>query len=594
MSDKAAQTVVPGQPVLPPLDFPVTWDDPQDAKITWLTFSQYRTSIRPFIYAVIDAFTVGGNIGLEKAGLPFEARMSRINTFAYIGMAPKAAPPEVVMKAMGLISRAAPSMFKAMMGKVGAGMSKQQEVALNPIIERFDTYWHEELLPEIKQHLAYFESSDLRGMSLDQLRAHLAEAMRRTECIGAIHHKILMPMLFAMSQFEEFYCELFAGATTLDALRLTQGFDNLTVKSDEALWQLSRTARAIPEVHTILAKYTASEVILALEKLPASKPFLAELRSWLAEYGQRLNAVFNLNEPSWIEEPTPAIRNLQAYITLPDRQPETENVAVVERETAVATARAQLTGYPQPVVTRFETLLKAAQIATIVHEDHNVWIDQRFFYHIRRIAAEFGVRLAQTGILDAADDVFYLTPEELQANGNSSLKPLVQQRKAEMAHFGQMTPPPMLGTAPPFDLSDSGSMVRAIFKGEMAQANGSQPAANLLQGLGGSVGVVQGTARVIHSLDEAGRLQSGDVLVTVATEPSWTPLFATAAAVVTDNGGVLSHTAVVAREYRIPAVVGASIATKTIRDGQLVEVNGTDGTVRILVEETTHEPALAG
>ncbi len=593
MSDKATQTAVPGQPVLPPPEFPVTWDDPQDAKISWLTFSQYRTSIRPLLFAVINAFTIGGNSGLEAAGLPFEARMNRINTFAYIGMAPKAAPPEAVMKVMGFISRTTPGLFKTMMSKVGASLSKQQEAALDPIIEQFDTYWHEELLPEIKQHLAYFKSSDLRGMSLDQLRAHLAEAMRRTECIGAIHHKILMPMLFAMSQFEEFYCELFDGATTLDALRLTQGFDNLTVKSDQALWQLSRAARAIPEVHTILSEHTASEVVSALEKSPASKPFLGELRSWLAEYGQRLNAVFNLNEPSWIEEPTPAIQNLQAYITLPDRQPETENIAVVERETAVATARARLTGYPQPVIARFETLLKAAQVATIVHEDHNVWIDQRFFYHIRRIIVELGARLVQAGCIETAVDIFYLTPEELQASRDRSLKQLVQQRQDEMAHFDQMTPPPMLGTAPPFDLSDSGSMVRAIFKGEMAQANGSQPEANLLQGLGGSAGVVQGTARVLHSLDEAGRLQPGDVLVTVATEPPWTPLFATAVAVVTDSGGVLSHTAVVAREYRIPAVVGASIATKMIRDGQLVEVDGRNGTVRILVEETSHEPALA-
>lgn len=591
MSDKATQTIVPGQPIVPPPDFPVTWDDPQDAKITWLIFSQYRASIRPFIHAVINAFTIGGNVGLEKAGLPFAARMSRINTFAYLGMALKAAPPEAVMKAMGFISRTAPGMFKVVMGKVGAGMSKQQEAALNPIIERFDAYWYEELLPEIKQHLAYFESSDLRGMSLDQLRAHLAEAMQRTERIGALHHKTLMPMLFAMSQFEELYCELFDSATTLDALRLTQGFDNLTVKSDEVLWQLSRTARTTPEVLTILSEYAASEVVSALEKSPASRSFLSELHGWLAEYGQRLNSVFALNEPSWIEDPTPAIQNLQAYITLPDRP---ESVAVVERETAVSNARTKLTGYPQPVVAHFETMLKAAQIATVVHEDHNVWIDQRFFYHIHRIIIEFGSRLAQSEIIDATDDVFYLIPEELQANGGNSLKHLVQQRKDEMAHYDQMTPPPMLGTAPPFELSDAGSMVRAIFKGEMAQANGSQPEANLLQGLGGSAGVVRGAARVLYSLDEAGRLQPGDVLVTEMTEPPWTPLFATAAAVVTDSGGVLSHTAVVAREYRIPAVIGTGIATKLIADGQLVEVDGLNGTVRIIVEETAHEPAVVG
>ena len=98
------------------------------------------------------------------------------------------------MKAMGLLSRAAPGVFKMMMRKVGAGMSKQQEAALNPVIERFESYWLDEILPEIKQHIAYFESSDLRGMSLDQLRAHLAETLKRVERMGALHG-VIMPML---------------------------------------------------------------------------------------------------------------------------------------------------------------------------------------------------------------------------------------------------------------------------------------------------------------------------------------------------------------------------------------------------------------
>ena len=81
---------------------------------------------------------VGGNAGLAQAGLPFEVRIERINTYAYMGMVPKDAPPEAVMKAMGLLNRAAPGVFKMMMGKVGAGMSKQQEAALNPLVERFE------------------------------------------------------------------------------------------------------------------------------------------------------------------------------------------------------------------------------------------------------------------------------------------------------------------------------------------------------------------------------------------------------------------------------------------------------------------------
>lgn len=594
MSNSTAQTPIPGQPIPTPPDFQVVWDDPRDSKLTWMSIPQYKTAILPLIHSFVGAFMLGGNAGMEQAGLPFEVRIERINTYAYMGMVPKEAPPEMAMKAMGLLSRAAPGVFKLMMRKVGAGMSKQQEAALNPLVERFESYWLEELLPEMKQHIAYFESCDLRGMSLDQLRAHLAETLKRVERMAALHG-VIMPMLYAMSQFEELYCELFEGATTLDALRLTQGFDNKTMEGDRALWRLSRAALSTPEVREILSKHAAGEVIPALEKSGASQQFLADLHKWLAYYGQRLNSAFALGEPSWIEDPTPAIQNLRAYIAMADLRPEMELAALAaEREKSVAEARAKLAGYPQPVVARFETLLKAAQVAAVVHEDHNFWIDQRLFYHVRRLILEFGGRLAQAGGLEAVNDVFYLTPDELQNGQDVPLKRLVQDRKSDMERFSHVAPPPMLGTMPAFEMTDGGSMVRALFKGEMSPANTGNKETNKVKGSPGSAGVTRGTARVIRSLAEAGKLQPGDVLVTVSTEPPWTPLFATASAIVTDSGGVLSHSAVVAREYRIPAVVGTGHATSTFHDGQLLEVDGNAGTVRVVVEEQVHEPALAG
>jgi phosphohistidine swiveling domain-containing protein len=590
MSTSSTQAPTAGQPIPTPPDFPVVWDDPRDAKLTWMSPPQFKTPTPPLIHAIIGAFLVGGNAGMEGAGLPFSIRVERINTYPYMGMVPKAAPPEAVMKAMGLLNRAAPGVFKMMMGKVGAGMSKQQEAALNPIVERFETYWLDELLPEIKQHIAYFESCDLRGMSLDQLRAHLAEALKRGERMGALHG-VIMPMLFAMSQFEELYCELFEGASTLDALRLTQGFDNKTMEGDRALWRLSRVALATPEVRAILSGHAAGDVIPALEKSAASQRFLADLRAWLAQYGQRLNSVFALGEPSWIEDPTPTIQNLQAYLAQAEARPEMEPATLIaEREKALAEARAKLAGYPQPIVARFETLLKAAQVAAVVHEDHNFWIDQRLFYHIRRLILEFGGRLAQAGTLEAANDVFYLMPDELQNGRDVPMKRLVQERKAEMERFSRMTPPPMLGTVPAFEMTDGGSMIRAMFKGEMTPPNTSQREADRVKGLAGSAGVTRGRARVIHSLAEAGKLQPGDVLIAVSTEPPWTPLFATASAIVTDSGGVLSHSAVVAREYRIPAVVGTGNATITFKDGQLLEVDGSNGTVRLVSENQQSDP----
>ncbi len=592
MSNTNTPAPTAGQPIPTGPDFPVVWDDPRDAKITWMLNERPRTPVSLLTHAVVGAFMMGAVPDFERAGLPISLRLLRINTYLYLAMAPKAAPPEVVMKGMGLLNRTAPGVFKLMMGKMVGGMSKKTEAFLNPIVERFESYWLDEILPEIKQHIAYFESSDLRGMSLDQLRAHLAETLKRVERIGGLHG-VIIPSAFALDQFEALYCELFEGASTLDALRLTQGFDNKILEGDRALWRLSRAALATPEVYAILSGYAAVDVIPALEKSEASQLFLTDLRAWLSQYGQRLNSAFALDEPSWIEDPTHAIEYLQANLALPEPRPEMEPTALVaEREKAVAWARAKLAGYPQPVVARFDQLLKAAQTAVVILEDHNFWIDQRFFYHVRRLLMEFGGRLAQDGTIESARDVFYLTPDELQNGRDVPVKRLVQERKAEMERFSHVTPPPKLGTMPAFEMTDGGTLMRIMSKGEMGAPNTSPREANKVKGIAGSAGVVCGTARVIHTLAEAGKLQPGDVLVAKFTLPPWTPLFATASAVVTDSGGVLSHSAVVAREYHIPAVVGTDYATSTFHDGQLLEVDGNAGTVRVVVEETEHEPAL--
>jgi pyruvate,water dikinase len=107
------------------------------------------------------------------------------------------------------------------------------------------------------------------------------------------------------------------------------------------------------------------------------------------------------------------------------------------------------------------------------------------------------------------------------------------------------------------------------------------PDPRMINGNGASAGSVTGTARVILSLDDAERLNRGEILVCPATMPPWTPLFAVASAVVTDHGGVLSHTAIVAREYQIPAVVGTKVGTKLIKDGSTITVDGSNGTVRM-------------
>jgi pyruvate,water dikinase len=217
-------------------------------------------------------------------------------------------------------------------------------------------------------------------------------------------------------------------------------------------------------------------------------------------------------------------------------------------------------------------------------EDHGFYIDYRAMYQIRRVLVEAGRRLVEAGDIGDLDDLFYLTVDEIRSalagQGGSDLPQAVSDRRAEMQRWAGFEPPPALG------ISDGGPPPGALGR-SMAKFFGRDPVPPAdepgeIRGHAGSAGVARGTARILRSITDAHRLIPGDVLVATTTAPPWTPLFAAAAAVVTDTGGILSHCAVVAREYGIPAVVGCGDATERITDGDELEVDGTTGIVRIV------------
>jgi pyruvate,water dikinase len=261
-----------------------------------------------------------------------------------------------------------------------------------------------------------------------------------------------------------------------------------------------------------------------------------------------------------------------------------------ERERRVAETRVRLHGHPPAVAEQFERLLHAAQVATVLTEDHDYWIDGRGAYQVRRVLMAFGRRFAAADVLDRPDDVFYLTLQEVGETAAAGMRPdrrrLVGGRRAELEYFRTITPPAALGTPPAGPASgpppeDPHRPIDHGIKGSL-QPPAETIAARIVRGTAASPGVARGPAKVVHALVEAAKVQPGDVLVAETTAPPWTPLFATAAAIVTDTGGILSHGAIVAREYGIPAVVGTVDATTRLRDGQLVEVDGSAGVVRVL------------
>jgi phosphohistidine swiveling domain-containing protein len=548
-------------------DFPVVWDDPDDERLFWTRDAMHFPNP---VNVLEDEFLVriaqgnGFARAFEAYDLPIRLQARRINTYLYTAVAPIMAPPEE-MEAMGERSRE----------KLGNAMAQLNE------------RWTGEFLPEIRQYLQDWDRFDLRDASMPELLAQLDETVARFRRLWEIHFTIVLPMSLAMSMFEEFYRDLFGSDGAFDAYRLLQGLDNKTVESGRELWRLSRQALDMSEVRKVLEENAAVDVVPALEGSAQGREVLAKLDAYLKEYGHR-GDLWGISFPTWAEDPTPAIKMLKDYIAQSGGGPDEELESLAaEREQLMVETRERLEGYPQAVRDEFAFLLKVAQESVVLSEDHGFWIDFNATARVRGVVLEFGRRFADAGVIQRPDDIFHLTLDEIRETARRlpdlDRKELVFGRKAELERFAEAQPPPALGTPPPGPPPDN-PVNRAMgkFFGEPPQPSGEP---GVLRGNPGSPGVVRGRARVLRSLSEGNNgLEEGDILVAETTAPPWTPLFATAAAVVTDTGGILSHCAVVAREYRIPAVVGAAMATATIRDGQTVEVDGDAGIVRVLSE----------
>ena len=191
----------------------------------------------------------------------------------------------------------------------------------------------------------------------------------------------------------------------------------------------------------------------------------------------------------------------------------------------------------------------------------------RYFVYKRALLEE-AERLVQARVLRAAEDVFYLRFEEIQdiVRTRRADDQLIRERKEASASYQALTPPRVL--------TSDGEAVAGAYRRDDVPAGA-------LVGLPVSAGTIEGRARVILDMAEAD-LEAGDILVTAFTDPSWTPLFIAIAGLVTEAGGLMTHGAVIAREYGLPAVVGVVNATRLIRDGQRIRVHGTDGYVEIL------------
>ena len=351
---------------------------------------------------------------------------------------------------------------------------------------------------------------------------------------------------------------------------------NVTSEMGLALLDVADAIRPHPQVVELLRGVEDDDFLARLEGLEGGRDARDAIQAYLDRYGMRCVGEIDITRLRWTERPTALVPLLLADV---DRFGPGEAGRRFERGREAAEHKAR------DVLDRLRALpdgdQKAAEAGRQIdlvrtclgyREFPKYGMISRYLVYKRALLRE-ARRLVDTGVLRAEDDIFFLRLEELHdvVRTNQVDSDLIRRRRAEFRAHEPLTPPRVL-------TSDGEALAGTYRRDDLP--------ADALVGLAVSAGTVEGRARVVLDMAQAD-LGPGDILVTTHTDPSWSPLFVAAAGLVTEVGGLMTHGAVVAREYGLPAVVGVQDATRLIRDGQRIRVNGAEGYVEVLTDVGT-------
>jgi pyruvate,water dikinase len=511
-------------------DFQVTWKDPADAQQTWLFDPMHLPA--PICQMLTEFWTrlMGRYMGM---------RTLTVNGYAYASVAqPRPPSPEMMERGVADV-------------------------------------WNNDFMPEIKKACDRLRTTDWDAMSLPALGDAFDGIIQDAVIAFGYTMKPITAFMGPTFGLVQFLADQLGEDGPQTGATLLQGFENGTAAAGAGLSTLAEDAAQRPAVADAIRKGDFEK----LESVEGGAHFMERFRAYLDEFGWRVDSWGTLEKPTWAENPRLPLTLISHYIADPDRSPAASlRRSVQQREQAVREVEGRLSEQALP---QFRAMLEACRSHVSISEGRALW--QLIITGSLRVPAlALGRKLVAAGALQRPGQVFFFTSAELKEAAHAPtphLKATADQREADFEAYHDLTPPPFVGAPPdPANIPPEVMPLLTLFFGLQEP----DVAGKEIKGRAASKGVVRARARVLRDLSEAERLQPGEVLVCQTTAPPWTPLFAIAAAVVTDSGGVLSHSAICAREYAIPCVVATQIGTKMIPDGAAIEVDGTKGTVRIL------------
>jgi len=353
---------------------------------------------------------------------------------------------------------------------------------------------------------------------------------------------------------------------------LTQSVpNNVTSEMGLALLDVADVIRPHPELVTFLERVGDDGFLDELPELPGGREARDAIQAWLDTYGMRCVGEIDITRPRWSERPSTLVPLILGNVKnfepgAGQRRFEEGRQEALQKEQDVL-ERLRVLPDGEAKADETKRMIDRVRTFTGYREHPKYGMVSRYFVYKQALLEE-AERLVQAGVLRDAEDIFYLTFQELHdvVRTNQVDDQLIDQRREAYKTYETLTPPRVL--------TSDGEAIAGTYRRDDVPDGA-------LVGLPVSAGTIEGRARVILDMADAD-LEPGDILVTAYTDPSWSPLFVAVMGLVTEVGGLMTHGAVIAREYGLPAVVGVEHATRLIQDGQRIRVHGTDGYIEIL------------
>ena len=423
---------------------------------------------------------------------------------------------------------------------------------------------NEESIRDLQQRIANLSGEKLFTFIIEELK-HLKEAMYDPRSMGVVYAGS-----YALSWLNKNMEKWLGEKSAADSLAKSVA-NNVTSEMGLALLDVADVVRQYPAVMEYFQHANDETFFADLAGLEGGSAVSHAIRAYLEKYGMRCSGEIDITRPRFSEQPTALVPMILSNI----KNFETgAHNAIFERGLLEAKQK------EQDLLNRLEQLpggkQKAKKTRQMIsrlrnftgYREYPKYIMVGYYWIIKQALLKEAVKLVQKGIIREKEDIYYLAFKELRevVRTNQLDYSIITKRKEEYEVYEKLTPPRVM--------TSEGE----VLSGEYDTGNFPQGA---LAGIPVSSGTIEGRARVILRMEDAD-IEEGDILVTVFTDPSWTPLFVSIKGLVTEVGGMMTHGAVIAREYGLPAVVGVENATKLIKDGQRIRVNGAEGYVEIL------------